>query len=137
MSEYSPSPIGLAERLRPDITPEMGFQSYELLSGDSEYRKTQERLFLAGKVRNPHLDYPKLDENLLHRGIAQLDMILSESRTVDDSLGANIHTSAGGHLPVVCHSKRSSACVIFRVIKETDHHRVRDDHSRSSGVGAE
>ncbi|MGB4768542.1 MAG: tyrosine/phenylalanine carboxypeptidase domain-containing protein [Candidatus Saccharimonas sp.] len=89
MSEYSHHPIGLAERLRPDITPEMGFQSYELLSGDSEYRKTQERLFLAGKIRNPHLDYPKLDENLLHRGIAQLDGILSESRTVDDSLAAD------------------------------------------------
>lgn len=89
MSEYIRHTSTLAELLRPDVTPEMGFQSYELLSGDSEYRNVQEQLFLAGKVRNPHLDYPKIDEDVLRKGIAQLDTILSESRTVDDSLAAD------------------------------------------------
>ena len=70
----------LAERLRPDVTPEMGFQSYEMLSGNSEYRKEEEKRFLAGEIRNPRLDYPNIDEVTLRSGIRALEQILRETR---------------------------------------------------------
>jgi hypothetical protein len=84
MSEHLVKQNSFAEKLRPDITPEMGFQSYEMLSGNTEYRKEQQSAFLEGSIRNPQLDYPNIDEALLRQGIVTLGAILVESQTVED-----------------------------------------------------
>lgn len=70
--------------LRPDVTPEMGFQSYEMLAGDSENRKAQEVAFMAGEIRNPRFNYPLIDFAKLKNGINNLDRILTASRSVSD-----------------------------------------------------
>jgi len=75
MSEYL-ARTSFAERLRPDVTPAMGFQSYEMLAGDSEHRKAQERLFMDGEIRNPTFDYPKIDPEVLKASIETLNGIL-------------------------------------------------------------
>ena len=36
------------------------FEIYELFYGDDKHRLKQRKLFLAGKIKNPKLDYPKL-----------------------------------------------------------------------------
>ncbi len=67
-------------------TPELGFQSYTLLEGDISYREAQKSAFLANKIVNPELDYPKLDPAVLRAGIQQLDTILSFADTQGDGL---------------------------------------------------
>lgn len=37
------------------------FQAYDYLDGEKEYREDQKKKFLANEVRNPTLDYPKID----------------------------------------------------------------------------
>lgn len=76
--------LPIEEVLRPDVTPEMGFQSYEMLGSPSENRKQQETAFLAGDVRNPQLDYPLIDEKKLHDGIRKLEGILQRTHTIRD-----------------------------------------------------
>ncbi len=74
--------IAYAEKLRPDETPEIAFQAYEKFEGSRTDRNEQKSLFFAGEVRNPALDYPYLDEDSLHAGIAVLDRIMHESQEV-------------------------------------------------------
>jgi len=50
-------------------------QAYEYLNGDPEYRKEQRRQFIDGEIRNPTLDYPKLnDDELLDAESALITM---------------------------------------------------------------
>lgn len=37
------------------------FQAYEYLDGDKDARAAQKKAFLSGEIRNPTLDYPKID----------------------------------------------------------------------------
>ncbi len=39
---------------------ELYFDDYEYLSGSPQFRNEQKKLFLAGEIRNPELDYPRL-----------------------------------------------------------------------------
>lgn len=73
----------------------MGFQSYERLAGDGEYRKQQQALFIAGEIRNPKLDYPHLVETELGQSILNLEPVFDASSTYDDkTLGAVVWDSA-------------------------------------------
>lgn len=77
-----------AEKLRPDVTPEMGFQSYELFGDNGARRKRQRDDFIAGKVRNPALEYPKLaqiDERL-QPSISRLEALKEEALGISDEL---------------------------------------------------
>ncbi|EDK72428.1 hypothetical protein TM7_0452 [candidate division TM7 genomosp. GTL1] len=96
MPETLPSPYSLAEMIHPRHTPEMGFQSYEALKGDGEYRKGQQAAFLDDQIARPMLDYPELDETELKRSIRKLDTVLeSSSRHGDAFVGDAVWDSAG------------------------------------------
>ena len=56
MSEKLKPNIDLKEILNPRNTPEIGFQSYELLEGDGEYRNSQRELFISGEIVQPEFD---------------------------------------------------------------------------------
>lgn len=80
--------LPLKEVLRPDVTPEMGFQSYEMLSGHTEQRKQQEKDFLSGGLTNPHLDYPNIEADVLHKKIQKLEGILARAHEHPDKVAA-------------------------------------------------
>jgi len=56
---------------------------------------------------------------------------------VDDTLGADVHPAAGGHLAVVGNTERGSAVEVLLVIEGTDHQAVGDDDTGSHLVGVE
>jgi hypothetical protein len=86
----------VAERLRPTVTKEMGFQSYELLEGDTEHRNEQKKLFMEGKIYNPDLDYPRIDEHDLSMKMMPLDLVIDQAQYVSDPVAASaIKMSAG------------------------------------------
>jgi hypothetical protein len=74
---HKSSETEFAEILNPRVTPELGFQSYEMLGGDGEYREKQKALFINGEIYNPQLDYPKLNLRALSNGISKLEKVLS------------------------------------------------------------
>lgn len=78
------SNLPLSEILNPRNTPELGFQSYEMLAGDGDYRLEQQNAFLAGEIKNPELDYPKLDAVALRSGISSLHDVLSRVQSEPD-----------------------------------------------------
>lgn len=82
------SQIPLKEALRPDVTPEMGFQSYEMLSSGTEYRLKQQADFLSDSITNPELDYPLIDSDSLHAGIRKLEGILMRAHEYTDEVAA-------------------------------------------------
>ncbi len=94
MSEKLKPNIDLKEILNPRNTPELGFQSYEMLGGDKKVRESQRDLFLAGGTENPTLDYPKLDEQKLNAGIANLERILSLADTLPEPQRSAVWDSA-------------------------------------------
>jgi hypothetical protein len=71
------------EILKPQNTPEMGFQSYVMLEGDKETREKAKSDFLANKIVNPKLDYPRLDLDKLDTGTRRLQDILSVADSID------------------------------------------------------
>jgi hypothetical protein len=77
------------EMLRPTVTPEMGFQSYEMLNGDTAHRKAQEEAFLNNDAYVPTLDYPYIDQAKLESGTKNLDRILAISREMPDADAAD------------------------------------------------
>ena len=88
----------IAERLRPTVTKEMGFQSYEMLDGNGEYRKKQETAFLAGEIRNPILDYPKLDTQELYLKTIPLQVVIEQAEHMADPEAAKaVQSSAAYH----------------------------------------
>lgn len=89
MTELLTAATSFAERLRPDTTPQMGFQSYELFAGDAKNRGQQQEQFLAGQIRNPQFEYPKLSDANLGDSIEVLNQILVLSRELSDSDAAD------------------------------------------------
>jgi hypothetical protein len=91
--------LPIQEILRPDVTPEMGFQSYEMLADIDDARKGQQQAFLESKVINPVLSYPQIHEHTLNQGIRTLNTIglLSEEIT-DENVSSAIWNSAGYRL---------------------------------------
>ena len=88
----------VAERLRPTVTKEMGFQSYEMLEGDAEYRKGQQAAFFAGELRNPVLDYPKIDTDELFLKTIPLEIVIDQAGHMSDPEAAKaVQTSAAYH----------------------------------------
>jgi hypothetical protein len=88
----------IAERLRPTVTKEMGFQSYEMLEGSGEYRKKQETAFFAGEMRNPTLDYPKLDTQELYLKTIPLQVVIDQAEHMADPEAAKaVQSSAAYH----------------------------------------
>lgn len=78
-----------------ELPKEMGFQSYELIAGDGIWRNAQKQVFLSGRVRNPTLDYPNLDENKLEASIRKLEPVLDAAQQYDDeTLGDVVWNSA-------------------------------------------
>ncbi len=77
------------EMIHPEHLPEVGFQSYEVLTNDASALKAA---FLADEMRNPHLQYPKLhDDNDRDKGIANLyDAIKRVKQTEIDKEKADI-----------------------------------------------
>ena len=57
--------------------------------------------------------------------------------SVHDSLRADIHPSACGHLTIVGNTKSCGASEVFGVVKESYHQSVCKDNSRCGGVRAE
>lgn len=85
----------LSERLRPTVTKQMGFQSYEKLEDNGEVRKDQEIKFLAGEVRNPSISYPRIDPNQLILDMIPLKFIIEQAEYfADDRVKNAIQTSA-------------------------------------------
>lgn len=72
------------EQLHPANTPEIAFQSYELLDGSASYRKAQKTAFLGNHVRNPSLDYLYLNAGNLHQSIRVLNKLLDEVQLIND-----------------------------------------------------
>jgi hypothetical protein len=77
-------PVSLKEILHPQITPEMGFQSYEMLKGDGDFRSAQKTEFIQNDIINPDLDYPRLDTKTLDQKIGNLHTILSVADSQPD-----------------------------------------------------
>ena len=75
--------VPIQELLNPRYSPELGFQSYEMLQGNTESRAVQMHAFLSDSIRNPELDYPRLDTNELQKGINALHDILDVSQEQD------------------------------------------------------
>src|SRR6266567_5222514 len=95
MSEYLAPGDSLQEILNPRYTPELGFQSYEMVAGDGVERDAQKAAFLLNEVVNPTLDYPNLNEITLNSGIARLDNILSlANEQADPEVRATVWDSA-------------------------------------------
>jgi hypothetical protein len=82
-SEYLEQ-LYIYEKLHPVITPEIAFQSYELLDGDATRRNAEKKAFLADKVRNPELDYLYINAEQLHQSIAVLNKLLLEIQSIHD-----------------------------------------------------
>ena len=80
MSELLVDNESLRELLHPRTTPEMGFQSYEALKGNGDYREKQKTAFIQGDVVLPVLDYPALDRRQLEQGIASLNKVLDAAQ---------------------------------------------------------
>ena len=74
----------ILEILNPHDTPELGFQSYEMLQGNADARAAQMHAFMTDSARNPELDYPRLDTRELQRGINALHDILDISQDQDN-----------------------------------------------------
>lgn len=72
------------ESLSPRFTPEIAFQSYEMLDGDKSSRDAQMAQFLAGDVANPTLDYPLIDEQVMQTKISILERKLAETQVIKD-----------------------------------------------------
>lgn len=87
--EFAPREPELKERLNPRYTLEMGFQSYEKLAGDGEYRDQQRQAFFDGDIRNPRLDYPLLDEQELQQSISKLEPLIEQAETLQDEMASN------------------------------------------------
>lgn len=68
------------------MTPEMGFQSYEMLGDAGGPRSREEAAFLNDESIRPRLEYPLIDEPELDTGIRKLATVgkLSESITDPD-----------------------------------------------------
>ena len=75
--------IPIQELLNPRNSPELGFQSYEMLKGNAETRAAQMHAFMTDSVRNPDLEYPRLDTHELQQGINALHDILDASQEQD------------------------------------------------------
>jgi hypothetical protein len=89
----------LHEILRPDVTPEMGFQSYEMLADLTSVRNIQQAAFLNNEVLKPELSYPNIDEAKLDQGIATLGQIGIRSEGIlDQDISSAIWNSAGYRL---------------------------------------
>src|SRR5664279_3978358 len=81
--------IPLAELLRPTVTPEMGFQAYELLGDSAEKRKAQENAVLRNEVMHPHVEYPLIDVSKLNHSISELDRVLQRAQNIEDPVVAS------------------------------------------------
>jgi len=75
--------VPIQELLNPRHSPELGFQSYEMLQGNTESRAAQMHAFLSDSIRNPELDYPRLNTTELQHGIDALNDILDVSQEQD------------------------------------------------------
>tara|TARA_B100001245_G_scaffold2814_1_gene2298 strand:- start:7651 stop:9129 length:1479 start_codon:yes stop_codon:yes gene_type:complete len=80
-----------------ELPREMGFQSYEKLNGEKEYREGEKARFFAGETRNPKLDYPLLDEEELRASIRHLEPVLDQARQFDDELIGDVVWSSAGY----------------------------------------
>lgn len=94
MSEKLKPNIDLKEILNPRNTPEIGFQSYELLEGDGEYRNSQRELFISGEIVQPEFDYPELNDQDLDKGIANLHKILTLADSLEEPIRGAIWDTA-------------------------------------------
>lgn len=54
------------------------FIPYLYLGGSQEFRNQQKELFLSKEIRNPQLDYPKLDAEVLYAHKKKLELFLHE-----------------------------------------------------------
>lgn len=93
-SERLQTVYDIKEILRPENTPEMGFESYKLLEGDRLTRQKTQDDFLAGKIAIPELDYPRLDEQQLDNGIRNLQHILALADDFDGDIREAVWNSA-------------------------------------------
>lgn len=91
--------IPLSEILRPDVTPEMGFQSYEMLADLTSVRNIQQAAFLNNEVIRPTLAYPYIDDNRLDQGISNLNQIGKYADDIpDEDISNAVWNSAGYRL---------------------------------------
>lgn len=91
--------LPIQEILRPDVTPEMGFQSYEMLGDDTGPRTAEQAAFLLGESVRPKLEYPLIEEALLDKGIQNLTAIGNLSESIADSdYSSAVWSSAGYRL---------------------------------------
>ena len=110
----------IAERLHPKNTPEMGFQSYEFLAGDGEYRQEQKDKFLEGEIRNPKLDYPLLNSAEIEGGIKSLEDILTFADTLPEPQRSSVWDSAAYRMAEMYWLKSLSRVNDSYTSKQTD-----------------
>jgi hypothetical protein len=70
--------------LLPTKTPEIAFQSYEVIKGNGDYRDVQMTDFMTDKIQYPVFDYPLLSATELRRKITTLDNILVYSNSLPE-----------------------------------------------------
>lgn len=58
------------------------FQDFELLTGEKDFREKQKRVFLAGEIENPELDYPELETFNLEK---REEMLQTLKKTILDN----------------------------------------------------
>ena len=88
------SRVDIKEILKPQNTPEMAFESFFMLVGDREKRENTKEDFLSGRIINPKLDYPRLNEQTLDEGIKSLLHILTVAESFDGDEKSAIWDSA-------------------------------------------
>jgi len=93
MSEKLPT-SDIMEILNPQNTPEMGFESYKMLGGKKETREQLRGDFFKGIIRNPGLDYPRLNEAELDLGIRSLWHVMAMSEGLEDEIKDTAWNSA-------------------------------------------
>jgi hypothetical protein len=68
------------------LRPILASSAEDFLGGDEQYRQDQRQKFLAGKIRNPNLDYPNLNkETLLQRksALEELSININSGESVE------------------------------------------------------
>lgn len=107
--------VPLSEILRPDVTPEMGFQSYDMLADNKETRDQQEIAFLNGDIIRPILEYPQIDQKILNQGIRNLNAVgLLSSEIADEEYSTAVWNSAGYRLAEMYWLKQAKKLDRFR-----------------------
>lgn len=75
-TEHNLNDKAFDEHLYHNLSETLSLQAYEYLDGDLKYRNEQKESFISGEIRNPILDYPRLNSIEL----TKLDSVLLDAK---------------------------------------------------------